>query len=107
MQCALDTVCVFPIRYGMVMDLIGARNYAIYGVTAKSAYMFWARLHPPIHQVKVMAVFIDETATALPPILNPFARLGLERPAKFLAPCHVRRANRARIHQLFELPKKR
>ena len=107
MQRALRAVGVIPTHRRVVVYLVGAGDDAVDGVAAERTHTPGPGTHPPVHQVKVMAVFIDETAAALSPVLNPFARLGLERPAKFLAPCHVRRANRARIHQLFELPKKR
>ena len=107
MQCALGAVGVFPIGCGMVMDLVGARNYAIYGVTAKGAYIFRARVHPPIHKIKVMAILVNKTAATLATVLYPVATLRQERPAKFLTPRHVWCADGFGVYQGFELCKKR
>ena len=102
---ALGAAGIFPAGGSVVMHLIGAGNDTINRVAAKGADAFGFGVEPPIHQIKVVAVFVDETAAAFAPVLNPFTALGLEWAAEFLAPRHLGCAYGPAVDQLFNLCK--
>ena len=104
-QRAFRAVVVFPTDSRVVVRLIGAGDDSVDGVTAKGADEFGACAEPPIHQIKMMAIFVYETTAAFAPVLNPIAAFGLKWPAEFFAPSHMWRAHCTGVDQCFYLCK--
>src|SRR4051812_21240788 len=86
----------------MVEHLALALDHAIDGDTAKSRNAFWPRANPPVHQIEVMAILVEQRAAGTSGVLNPVLRFFLERPAKFLAPNHSWLADFARLHKVVD-----
>ena len=57
-QRAFRAVVVFPTDSRVVVRLIGSSNDSVDGVTTKGADEFGSCAEPPIHQIKMMAIFV-------------------------------------------------
>src|SRR5260221_10079623 len=101
MECPADAIFVFETHRRMVVYLMFTFKNTIYCATSKGNDPFGAGTDPPVHQVKMVAVFIDETASRSAFVLNPIVGFFLKRPTKLTSPDHVWQTDFARVDEVF------
>src|SRR3954469_10385498 len=87
----------------MIVDLMLSFNHSVHRASAERRHSLWPRSHPPVHQIKMMAVLVYQAAARFAFVLNPVARLFLKGAAKFPRPNHPRLSDRAAADQIFDL----
>src|SRR6476620_948478 len=90
----------------MIVDLVLAFEHAIDGAPAERSHAFWARVDPPVHQIEMVAVFVDEATAGLLLVLNPISGFFLERAAKFARPDHSGPADFTGANEVLDLLEK-